>query len=258
LFDTDHEFIEHRTVTAPLPDGSWGADFTVASGAYHVMCWANAEVSQLPTLSVGDLMDDAKITVAQTGRTDSRIYYAPAKDASLRATARSTTRQTTNYNIYRVYAPQGERTTKQMDFARAHRTVEVFISGYETSSYYDGNAPIVERSGARANYNFLLDAAPTNMTFRQTGTTPATPTHYTLSATFHSALTPLQGDGWVSIYHPTTNALIDQVKIEDYITTNNIADDSYVPIHFIFGMSPNVTITMPSWIGNPITPEITK
>jgi hypothetical protein len=144
-----------------------------------------------------------------------------------------------------------------MTFGKAHRHIEVFISGYENTEHYDGStAPLVERCGARPKYDFLLRADPTPRTLRRQSTSATGRSEATFSTEFYSCLNPIVGDGWVRVCHPQTGVVIGEVKIADYIAAHDITDDSYIPVHFIFDMDANVRVTMPSWINNDVTPGI--
>jgi hypothetical protein len=190
--------------------------------------------------------------VTSSDESSDPVYYAPYKTPTLLPG----TIADGDYTIYEITVPAGVQTVRDMDFAKAHRRVEVFISGYENTEHYDGaTAPLVERSGARMGYDFLLRTDPAAHTLRRqsesTGQTEAT-----FSTDFYSNLTPITGDGWVRVLHPDTGVVIGEVNIAAYIAANNITDDSYIPIHFIFDMDANVTVTMPSWTDNDMTPGI--
>jgi hypothetical protein len=255
LFDSEHLFIETRRVSAPSSDGIYKAIFTVEPGTYYAICWGNTgQRSLLPSLDHHNNPENSYIEAGSDESSDP-IYYAPHKVPTF--LLQRTRGASEEYSRYEIVVPPQTQVTRELLFAKAHRQVEVFISGYETSRHYDGAVPFVERSGARRKYDFLLRANPLQHTVRLPSV-PSGRSDATLRTSFNSCLTPIMGDGWVRLYHPTTDAVIAEVKIADYIAEHHIEDDSYIPVQFIFDMDVNVRVTLPSWINNDLTPGIHK
>lgn len=245
LFDGAHRFVEKRRIAAPEADGLWRAGFSVAPGTYHAVCWGNADTRS--QLSCGENIDDSCIDI-DNEETGAQIYYAPQSTPSMRSPDRAA-----DYSPLSVDVPSGRRVVHDMTLGKVHRTVEVFITGLTCS------APTIEYTGARGNLDFLLRSNGKPRTLRQlalqrtidtrAGTTSA------MCATFHSALTPIQGDGWIRVLHPDTGGQLASVRIADHIANNGIADDSYIPIHFAFTLDAKVSVTVPEWMNNEITPD---
>jgi hypothetical protein len=249
LFDADFLFLETRQVSTPMADDTHGTSFTIEPGIYYAVCWGNIGNRSLrPGLDRHNNFENSRIEAGSDDSSDP-VFYAPYKIPSFPAA----TRAEEDYTIYEIVVPSGEQVIHEMEFVKAHREVEVFISRYEGLELYDGEPPVVERSGARRSYDFLLHADPAPHTMRRPSTASGRP-DATLSTSFFSALTPLQGDGWVRLFHPTTGQMLAEINIADYVQRNNITDDSYIPIHFIFDMDANVTVTLPAWNNNDITP----
>jgi hypothetical protein len=251
LLDEEMLPLETRRIASPDADGKYRTKYTLNPGTYYAISWGNAgsHSTVFPPRRTHNI-ENSYVEMADT-QTGDPLYYAPHKTPELLPT----TRAVSDYTLYEITVPANETTVHPMVFRKVHRTVEVFISRYETTDYYDGKAPIVERTGARSRFDFLLhyDRTPHTLNRRaaDSGRTEAT-----LSTSFSSALVPLQNDGWVRLIHPTTGQMLAEINIADYVRQHNITDDSYIPIQFIFDMDANVTVTMPSWNNNDITPEV--
>jgi hypothetical protein len=139
-----------------------------------------------------------------------------------------------------------------MEFVKAHRVVQVYIQGYEYTAQYDGKAPVVKRTGASDKFDFLLHPDLKPVAFEQTSTPVQTDRGIIYRVDFYSKLVPLQDDMEVALFHPTTGKRITGVNLKRYVRDNGIADDSIIPIMFVFSMDAQVTVTLPSWNNNPV------
>ncbi len=254
LFDADRNFLETKRVSEAAADGSHSTTFSVPPGTYHVVCWGNVtDNSRLSEMDGTNNFENSFIEIA-SAETGCPIYYAPYKTPEIHPDHIDATRagEDTDYSAYAVEALPNTQTVKELVFAKAHRKVEVFLSGYENTALWDGHAPMVEKSGAGGRYDFLLRAylTPVNLNRRTTREMVGGGDMFTTA--FHSALVPLTDEMAVAIQHPTTGEELATVNLEEYVAENDIADDSYIPIHFAFDLNADVSVSLPSWIDNRI------
>lgn len=261
LFDADKYFLEHKQVDKSELDVFKGVTFTVTPGTYHVVCWANIDNnSRISAMDENSNYENTYIEIVKPAvglaPTGSPLYYAPYKTPVTRAAYSGLTRADDEYTIYSVEVLANKETVKELTFAKVHRSVQVYIKGYENTDIYDGKGPDVKQTNAGGKYNFLLHADLTPLDLEQSTIFGTTVNGDMYSAEFFSALIPVRDDMHVYLYHPTTGNLLASVNLEQYIAATNITDDSVIPILFTFDpLDASVSITMPSWLDNQIVPE---
>ncbi len=253
LFDAGHNFLEARRVSETAADGSHTTTFSVVPGTYHVVAWGNITAnSRHSVMGAASNFENSFIEIASS-ETGCPIYYAPYKTPGIHPDfAASTRADEPDYSSYSVEVLPATQTVKELVFAKAHRKVEVFLTGYENTDLWDGKSPGVEKIGAGGKYDFLLRAHLTPVTLNRRTVRETVDSRAMFTTAFHSALIPLRSDMEVNIYHPTTGEELATVNLEEYVAENNITDDSYIPILFSFDLDANVSVSMPSWNENPI------
>ncbi len=259
LYDADLNALQTRTLSRAMLAESLKTTFEVDPGTYHVVCWANVgDNTRVPT-RVGNLSEhNLSLASPETG---DPLWYAP------KTTPRPQTSHPEQPDLshYRAEVTAGKTTVKDMTFVKAHRTVEVFVSGWEYLRL--GGVPTVERSGAGGWYDYLLryNTATTFGLRRTTSLITVDGVNY-LSTKFHSALIPIAeetGPVWLTdsatgkhVSDPDT-----QVDLRQWVATHKITDDSYIPIHYKFtgggdsgegGVS--VNMELPPWSNHNVTP----
>lgn len=262
LFDADKYYLDHKRVDKSELDVFKGVTFTVTPGIYHVVCWANvASNSRISAMDGNSNFENSFIEIVkpQTGnpRTGCPIYYAPYKTPITRAGSGGLTRADDDYSIYSVEVVANTETVKELTFAKVHRSVQVYIKGYENTDLYDGKCPVVEQTNDGGKFNFLLHADLTPLDLEQQSMFGDTPSGQMHTAGFFSALIPVRNDMFVYLYHPTSGNILATVNLEQFIAAHNITDDSYIPIQLTFDpFDASVSINMPSWMDNPIVPDL--
>lgn len=247
LFDTGkHLFTRQRIDRVALGEFA-GATFRVPAGRYYVFCWANAGEHTHISAAAGSDLENSYAEIASTATGDP-VYYAcstaPGVDSRGAAGDDDGTRA--------VEVPSGRKTIREMIFAKAHRTVRVYIEGYEHTTLYDGKNPVVKQTGAGGKYDFLLRPDPASVTLEQSAFREETPEGRMHRAVFHSARIPVRSDMEVSVCHPATGEVLARVNLEQYLKENRITDDSVIPILFTFTMDLSVTVALPAWHDNPV------
>ena len=264
LLDADLEFLQTRRLSSAMLEESLQTIFEVAPGTYHVVCWANAGNNTRISFTKGHILDGhIELVSSETG---DPLYYAPGKTPEPYPGSR-TGADEPDYSLYRAEVVAGTVTVKEMVFVKAHRTVEVFISGWEYLSF--GGVPVVERNRAGDWYDNLLryDATHT-LNFKRSASPVTIDGIRYYSTKFHSALIPLEGETkqvWLS--DPATGKPITDpdtyVDLKQYVTENDIEDDSYIPIYYRFteggGPKPgegnaSVNIELPPWNNHNVEP----
>ncbi len=253
LFDADLKLLQTRKLSSAMLDESLETSFELDHGTYYVVCWANVGSNTRISSTEGHILDShMELVSSETG---DPLYYAPKKTPEIypESKSRAGTGEP-DYSIYMAEVVAGTVTTKEMVFTKAHRTVEVFIEGWELLEL--PGAPAVERNGAGGRYDFLLRADVTNLLrFRRSThivTVDGTEYYRTL---FHSALLPLEDyPGSVMLTDPATGDVPDtEVDLAEYVAQKEIEDDSYIPIYYKFkdengnGDGVSVHIDLPPW-----------
>ncbi len=253
LYDAAQNIVTSKRLDIEALEAFCGATFTVAPGLYHVVCWGNVdEHSRIDAVHAGAAMPDGSIELTSSGR-GSRLYYAPFKTQPVLVP---------DHADHAVEVLASEVTEANMVFAKAHRTVEVFVRNHTEVPDLEGLLPVAEQRHACGRFDFLLCSDPEPFTLTQQ-TTPTmmtlvggTPEQFTTAA-FHSMLVPVHEQMVIALEHPITGSELASVDLKQYIEENHIEDDSHVQILFTFDLSgARVGISMPEWNSHTIIPEL--
>ena len=253
LFDSSKQLYDYKRLNRSALDIFNGVTFTVDPGTYYVVCWANiSDNSRLSELDENSNFENSFVEIVSAA-TGCPIYYAPYKTP----VARAVTRADIDYTIYEVNVLPQKETVKELRFAKVHRTVQVYVKGFENLKDYDGENPFVERINISGKYDFLLraDLTPRNLKMRSY---PVTVNNEDmLLAQFYTALVPVTDNMDINIRYGTDDRISTTVNLKQYITSNNITDDSVVPILVTYDeIDASVSVSLPSWAHNSVDPEI--
>ena len=266
LYDADLNTLQTRKLSMATTGENLTTRFEVDHGTYYVVCWANAAGNTLVSSDKGLLENHLELYSPETG---DPLWYAPKITPGPYPGHRSRQQagQTDRPDLsqHRAEVTAGKTTVKDMTFVKAHRTVEVFVSGWEYLGL--GGVPTVERSGAGGWWDNLLRYDTTTPYGLHRTARPVTVdgVQY-LSTKFHSALIPMDEDtGQVWLTDAATGRhVVDpdtHVDLRRWVATHNITDDSYIPIHYKFtgGGNPgeggvSVNIELPPWSNHNVTP----
>lgn len=262
LFNADKLFLEHKNVDKSELTEFKGVTFTVTPGTYYVVCWANVDsYSRMSAMDGNSNYENSYIEIVKPNdgpaTTGSPIYYAPYKIPVTRSGFSGLTRADDDYSIYSVEVLANKETVKELTFAKVHRSVQVYVKGYENTDLYDGKSPVVKQTNDGGKYNFLLHADLTPFNLEQPSVFDLTEDGEMYAAEFFSALIPVRDDMFVYLYHPTQGNILATVNLEQFIAKNKITDDSLIAIMLTFDpFDASVSISMPSWMDNPIVPDL--
>jgi hypothetical protein len=253
LFDENKNYVDSRLLSDPT-----GESFALTPGLYYMMCWANAgDNSAISAMDEYSTLENSFIEIVST-RSGDPIYYAPYKEPEM--TTRSTRVDPSDplFDYALEVASSTETTIKNMVFFKAHRTVAVYVRGYEYAPQYDGRPVVVTQTNAGNRFDFMLQADPTDLvTLRQTSVPEVKEGYNVLSTTFYSANIPLTGTETVNVYHPVSNELLTSINLASFVTENSISDDSVIEVDVSFEntVDTGVTISIPPWNDNEIVQE---
>jgi hypothetical protein len=248
LFDAERNFHVHKRIERAELAEFLGTTFLLTPGTYHAVCWANVGDNTMISEMDIEATPENSYTEILSAATGDRLWYAPDK----------TGKATGDYQIHAAEVPIG-KAVHQMTFTRVHRTVQVYIQGYEDTELYDGKPPVVKQIGAGGQYDFLLRPDPTRLTLEQTSVYGETDGGMMYQADFHSMRIPIRSDMEVILLHPTTGEVLASENLEQYIAEYDITDDSFIPILFTFSSNPDpgsmdtwVSVSMPYWLDNSV------
>jgi hypothetical protein len=244
LFDAQRNYLETRQVSES-EDGGLTASFTLAPGTYHVVCWGNLNGnSRRCNMDKKSNFENSFVEIAST-ETGDPVYYTPYRTSLVRSSGG-------DYDIYTVKVLPGTRTVKELVFVKVHRKVELFISGYSPATR-GGGGPIVEHRGAVGRFDFLLQRQCSGITLKRPSLQRVVNGEDMFTADITSKLAPLTDSDQVCVYNPDTGELATTLNLEQFVEENRIADTSYIPIHVVFGLNADVSVTVPEWMANEIT-----
>jgi hypothetical protein len=269
LFDDGLNYLLSRRLPAAALADSLRTSFDLDPGTYHAVCWANVRNNSRTSYENKHILESyVEIVSPATG---DPVYYAPYKSPEIHPGSRAEGEQ--DYTLYAAEVAAGRVTTKNMTFAKVHRTIEVFVEGWEF--YSPTGTPKVAREGAGGRYDFLLRADITDfLSFSSTTSLVTIDGKQYHSTLFHSALLPLKEySGAVRLIDPVTGEAIvltnsvtgattdTRVDLAEYVRSQNIKDDSYIPIYYRFEQSVNpdpsgsdvsVSVALPPWSNHDI------
>jgi hypothetical protein len=253
--DATGRFVTGRRIEQSGPEDR-SVQFTLLPGVYRVMAWANRNSgSRLSEFTAGKtLMTEGYIEMTAGG--DS-LYYAPALQEE-----EGDEESDDPYAAYRVRIPAGEgHTVKELFFARAYRSVNIFVRGLEDLPQAQGQAIEVEGLNLPSRYDLFLHALPevhshsSNLinTFTSGGTMPA--------ARFLMPYAPVADDLSFELKNlPPIGVEVPPVYLRRYIEEHGITrlDDIDILIEFRLpgdgtGKA-SVYITLPDWDTLPVGP----
>jgi hypothetical protein len=256
LFDADKNYLETALLSGSgegRGGGGLTANFTLAPGTYHVVCWGNLNGnSRKCGMDETSNFENSFVEIA-SAETGDPVYYTPYKTSLVRAATRSLDAPETRYDIYTVNIPPGTRTVKELVFVKVHRKVELFMDGHAPVSKANGCGPHVEHCGATGRFDFLLRRQCEGITLKRASQQRLVEGREMFTTDIISQLVPLTGSEEVHIYHPETGALAATVNLEQFVEENKIADTSYIPVHIVFGVDASVSVSVPAWLANEIT-----
>ena len=129
LYDAFFRQVEHRRLERADLEILQGTTFEVTPGVYYAVCWGNVDDhSQLDEVQVEELLTD-RLLHTTSPESGSPLYYSPYMSITeMSGMSRS---DTPDYSAHEIAVPQGETVTREMEFIRAHRTLNIYVQNYE-------------------------------------------------------------------------------------------------------------------------------
>jgi len=256
VYDTINRFVAHKRVekqgTGQFPQ----ITFTLQPGKYRVICWGNNEDNTSLTGLDNKLPFTEAYLETISDKTGDPLYYAPKMLPSDRPTTISKLSGLINVDdSYTVTVSSNQITVKEMNFSRAHRTVNVFINGYE--SEYEKEAPTVRFTNVPLRADFLLQTDPARKSYSAVSGIIDTEKGERHIASFHTPIASLADNMEIEIIRSSNNQKITGVGLKKYVEDNlsKIKDTNEIDIEITFAMNGLVQVECPDWQNNPIKPE---
>ena len=146
-------------------------------GDYYVVCWGNVSQpsNSFRTFTRGiTLFDDCAITVPSGATNGDPLYYAPYTLSPFQTkSAEVTTRaMDPQMALYHFKVVKGGDDEKVMPFICAHRTVKVYVIGYNKP---ESPAPVIQGTHLEVEYDFSYHVANQYKDFTQLSKQDVTP-----------------------------------------------------------------------------------
>lgn len=254
IFDVNNEYVAHSHVLRDDLNESQGMNFSLEPGEYRIVCWANAsDNSQYSMIGPGARLDESFITTV-SDETGDKLWYSPFKDVVMRGG----TKADIDYSIYTVVVPPQQTVIKDLVFARAHRTVNVYIKDFELSDDYDGQQPTVEGINLPDSYNFLLEVQPSRKNYMQQSTLVDTPDGPMAMVSFSKPYYAITDDIFFNIKKTTDGSLLWPVNLKSYLEglpgEVDLNDINILATFQVGTSGVEVTIELPDWEAGDVGP----
>ena len=260
LYDADGCYMSHRIATRSDMSIFQGMRLTLQPGTYYVVAWGNVGSNSgyrsfvEGTTTLDDFLLEIQSTSNETG---DQVYYAPLREKPACRSSFGRTRAAADMSIYEIVVPSGGRVTKTLDFVRAHRTINVWIKGYEESG--TTAFPVVGATKLWSGYDFYFNsAASARRDFLQRSRSATISAGTYAKATFHSAMGVIDNNTAILVNSSSGGETVYSVSLRDFVDDNKIEDKDTdeIDILITFDMNLGITVGIPEWIGKPITPGI--
>ena len=250
-----------------------GIKKTLPVGRYYAVCWGNvADNSHFTGLNTGITnWNDCFIEIPSTAtRTGDPIYYAPYKrNPYSRSADMPEERYTGDYTLWEIIIPHGSNTVKEMNFIRAHRTVNVYIKGLTDILGNVEYLPTIEAQNVWGKYNFFYETQDYRVNFIQqtilknigngTGLQEGEVQENEVpiaSATFHGGFGEIFSDINLIVRKGSDGSIVHTVNLRQFLLNNPEEDKNDVNILISFLDDFGVTVTVPDWDAGMVTPGV--
>lgn len=257
VFDANQCYVAHARVTKDALNQFPGIRFSVEPGEYRVVCWGNvSQNTSMIGITEKFNFDQCYLeTVSNT--TGCPLYYAPQKDASDRPDPIVTRADNfvPDYNLYSITVPPGQVTTKEIEFSRAHRNVNVYLKNYDSS--VESGDPTILLTNIPMRSDFFLRTGPSRKTYSSKALRTETKEGFMKATGFNAPITPFADDMYIHVIRASDGQVQTTVNLSQYVRDNQdkIEDINEFGVLLTYGLNGAVTITVPGWSGEPIVPE---
>ena len=259
LFNEEGIMYSHDRISESSLRQFPGIKKTIPPGRYYAVCWGNvAENSQMSSLNAGiTTWNDCFIEIPSTAtRTGDSIYYAPYKtNPYSRSAGMSEQRYTGDYTLWEVTVPNGGKVVKEMNFIRAHRTVNVYVKGLVDRVGNVDYLPTIEARQVWSKYNFFFETQTNRVNFSQPSvlTTPQDGETVTVTK-FHGGFGEVLSDIDIIVKKGSDGTSLHTLNFRQFLLSHPEEDKNDVNILISFLDDYGVEVSVPDWnVGN-ITP----
>lgn len=220
---------------------------TVDPGTYYVVAWGNisdnATISQTNDESLANSYVEMKSA-------DNRhpLYFSPDIEGRTRAE-----RPDSSHDEMKVVVPGEGVLEKDMFFARAQRTINVYIEGIEHIKDYDGNNPSVVLTNQPFRYDFSRTVSDDRTNFNHTAAPATVSSSVLLHTTFNVAICDFEDDMTLHIRNNSDNSeLVEHLELKKWVEENFPEDLNQIDILFTItkpgdGTQVDVSVTLVDW-----------
>lgn len=219
----------HKRVTKQRQGWIDDLAFAVAPGRYRIVCWANiGDETRIVGPESEWPLDDCFLETT-SNQTGSPLYYAP-DDRNCKVTVLPN----------RV-------TAKEMLFVRAHRTVRVYLKGYE--EIYKPHPPLIALSNVPIRTDFFMKTRKPRKNYQTEATIVETDHGTRMTTAFNFLIAPLTDDMLLEIIEKESNEIVTQINLKQYVDENEaeIDDPNDFGIEIRYLMDGSVEIVPTQW-----------
>ena len=257
IFDEAKTLVDHRRFEQAELAAFPGWKLDLPPGNYYAVCWGNADNNSrlrelIPEVNSFDdgiikIPDGADIT------SGSPIYYAPYElHANVNSIAAGPRLLDPTMKDYAFTVVEQRENVKEMNFVCAHRTINVYITGYA-----DSTPAVVTGEHLCGEYDFYYQSCDDYRDFTQTAHAVTTPDgQQALVATFYVCYSVITGEMELVLKGGTGPGapILETVNLREFLAANPSAMGSTIDILIRF-YELGTIVTVPGWDDKPVHPE---
>lgn len=256
VFDDNHKFVEQHHIRESALQTSNVKMLTLPEGTYYLVAWANVgSNSAYNTCTVGVTdFDDCVIQIdGNATETGDEIYYAPYKEKPSHTRGTLLHTRATDFALHQLVSSNTNTVVKEMDFVRAHRSIHVWVQGYEDNTV-PGTTPTVRAKELLADYNFGFEPMGTCCVLEQCPSAVSRADSY-LKASFHSGMGAIDSSMEIELLQGSDATTRATVNLLQFVTENAIESTDDIDVLISFA-SYGIEISVPAWDDTPVGPGL--
>lgn len=252
VFNSENKFVRAESVEKTDLDKFHGTSMALEPGEYRIVCWANIGDNTRMSDLHSEAMFETSYVETISPACGCPLYYAPYKEVVTRGVA-----QLTDYSIYTLVVPERNTVEKELDFIRAHRSVNVYVKGYEHIDDGDNTSPVVEGANLPARYNFRLEVDPERRNFKRVTEDFTAPEGVVQHAQFLTHYYDVEDDIFINVLKSSDESQVTSVNLKQYIDEKQISDlDDIDMLITIEEGGADITISLPPWNSSVVQPGL--
>lgn len=261
LFNEDRCFLMSKKLTPQMLDANRSITLSLPPGTYKVICWANvlANTGYNELVESETLFPDCGLQILQAAReTGDRLYYAPYRVNvhSRSGFSDSGSRGDEDFTDYYVSVKPNETATKRLDFIKAHRTINIYITGLNDAPGGTKLPPTVDAGYLWGAYDFYHKTLSPRRDFSQRTKSVTVNNDRMDLAVFHSMHGEITDNIDLTVRRSSDGTEAATVNLLEFVTKNPPKDKSEINILISFLDDHGVKISVPDWLENPVKPGV--